>query len=202
MKNFCTSRPRYILVEWVSVIVLLLPVGSWGQVSNPPQTLPQMPGIPKLQTPAAQPPSVVVTIEQAIELATKNNPTLQANRTLIYQNKEQEVTANLRPNPVLTVDAQFLPIFTPDRFTSDYINVLAEFDAGIAYMFERGKKRQHRLQAARDQTAVTEAQVADMERTTVESTAQEFITALLAKSNLEFAEQFLQSYEKSVGISG
>ena len=160
-----------------------------------------MPGIPKLPTPAPQPPSVVITIEQAIDFAKRNNPTLQANRTLIYQNREQEVTANLRPNPVLTLDAQFLPIFSPDMFTSNYINYNAEFDAGIAYLFERGKKRQHRLQAARDQTAVTEAQVADAERTTVESAAQEFITALLAKSNLEFAEQFLQSYEHSVGIS-
>src|SRR5271166_3474256 len=208
MKNFFACRLRFLLVACVGVLALLLPVVLWGQASNSPQTLPpasgttQMPGIPKLRTAAPQPPSVVITIEQAIELATKNNPTLQANRTLIYQNKEQEVTANLRPNPVLTVDAQFLPIFTPDRFTSDYINVLAEFDAGIAYLIERGKKRQHRLQAARDQTAVTESQVADMERTTVENTAQEFITALLAKSNLQFAEQFLQSYEQSVGISG
>src|SRR5271165_2892609 len=206
MRNVFLRMSLGILLRRVSVLLLLLPLVLWGQVSNPPQTSPpapaQVPGIPRLRTAAPQPPSVVITIEQAIELATKNNPTLQANRTLIYQNREQEVTANLRPNPVLTVDAQFLPIFTPDRFTSDYINVLAEFDAGIACLIERGKKRQHRLQAARDQTAVTESQVADMERTTVESAAQEFITALLAKSNLQFAEQFLQSYEQSVGISG
>lgn len=206
MKNFFTRRPHCVLVQCVTVLVFLLPVVLWGQVSNPPQASPpasgktQMPGVPKLRTAAPQPPSMLITIEQAIDFAKRNNPTLQANRTLIYQNKEQEVTANLRPNPVLTVDAQFLPIFNPDKFTSDYINVLAEFDVGVAYLFERGKKRQHRLQAARDQTAVTEAQVADAERTTAESAAQEFITALLAKSNLEFAEQFLQSYEHSVGI--
>jgi outer membrane protein, heavy metal efflux system len=207
MKNFVACWPRRILVEFAGVLVLLLPVALGGQVSNPPQTLPpasgttQVPGIPQL--PAATPlaPAVLVTIEQAIEFAKRNNPTLQANRTLIYQNREQEVTANLRPNPVLTVDAQFLPIFTPDMFTSNYINYNAEFDAGIAYLFERGKKRQHRLQAARDQTAVTESQVADAERTTVENAAQEFITALLAKSNLQFAEQLLQSYEHSVGVS-
>src|SRR5208283_4253453 len=57
------------------------------------------------------------------------------------------------------------------------------------------------LQAARDLTAVTEAQVADAERTTVESTAQQFITALLAKANLEFAMKLLDSYQHSVKIS-
>ncbi len=207
MKNFVACWPRPILVEFAGVLVLLLPVALAGQVSNPPQTLPpasgatQMPGIPQLPAAAPPAPAVLVTIEQAIEFAKRNNPTLQANRTLIYQNREQEVTANLRPNPVLTVDAQFLPIFTPDMFTSNYIDYNAEFDAGIAYLFERGKKRQHRLQAARDQTAVTESQVADAERTTVENAAQEFITALLAKSNLQFAEQLLQSYEHSVGVS-
>ena len=207
MRNFFLRRFYCIPIIQTGVLALALPAALWGQAPNPPQALPpapgttQVPGIPKLPTPVLQPPSVVITIEQAIDFAKRNNPTLQANRTLIYQNREQEVTANLRPNPVLTVDAQFLPIFTPDMFTSNYINYNAEFDAGIAYLFERGKKRQHRLQAARDQTAVTEAQVTDAERTTVESAAQEFITALLAKSNLEFAEQFLQSYEHSVGIS-
>jgi cobalt-zinc-cadmium efflux system outer membrane protein len=189
------------------MVVLLLPVLLRGQVSNPPQTVPptsgtrQVPGIPQLPVTPPQAPSMLITIEQAIELAKQNNPTLQANRTLVYQNKEQEVTANLRPNPVLTLDAQFLPIFTPDMFTSNYINSNSEFDAVVAYLFERGKKRQHRLQAAKDVTAVTESQVADAERTTVESAAQQFITALLAKDNLQFAEQFLQSYEHTVGIS-
>jgi len=207
MRNFFARKLSRILTECVGVLVLLLPAGLWGQVSSPRQGVPptsgttQVPGLPQLPAPPLQTASTLITIEQAIDFAKKNNPMLQANRTLIYQNKEQEVTANLRPNPVLTVDAQFLPIFSPDMFTSDYINVLAEFDVGIAYLFERGKKRQHRLQAARDQTAVTESQVADAERTTVENAAQEFITALLAKSNLEFAEQFLQSYEHSVGIS-
>jgi cobalt-zinc-cadmium efflux system outer membrane protein len=196
-----------MLVHCVAVPVLLLPFVLWGQVSSPRQTVPpapgttQVPGIPKLPARALQPPSVVITIEQAIDFAKRNNPALQANQTMISQNKEQEVTANLRPNPVLTLDAQFLPIFSPDMFTSNYINSNSEFDAVVAYLFERGKKRQHRLQAAKDVTAVTELQVADAERTTVESAAQEFTTALLAKSNLEFAEQFLQSYEHSVGIS-
>jgi len=179
----------------VAVVVVLAPgCMLWGQ------TLPQTPATS--QAPGApQAPSTLVTIDQAIELAKKNNPTLQANRTLISQNKEQEVTANLRPNPVLSWDAQYLPLFSPDLWSSNYIDNTAQFDMGVGYLFERGRKRQHRLQAARDLTAVTGAQVADAERTTVESAAQQFISALLAKANLEFAIQLLDSYQHSVNIS-
>ncbi len=208
MSNFVSKRMRRVVLLGGGLLVLALAVSSWGQISNSPQTSPpsaptaQVPAIPQMQTKSApQIPAMLITIEQAIEFAKRNNPTLQANRTLISQNKEQEVTANLRPNPVLTLDAQFLPIFSPDNFSSTYINELAEFDAGVAYLFERGKKRQHRLQAAKDATAVTEAQIADAERTTVESAAQQFIAALLAKDNLEFATRLLDSYVHSVGIS-
>jgi cobalt-zinc-cadmium efflux system outer membrane protein len=144
---------------------------------------------------------MVITLDQAIELARQGNPTLLAQRTLISQNQEQEVTANLRPNPTLSADAQYLPLFSPDMWSSSYLDNTAQFDLGIGYLFERGKKRQHRLQAAKDATSVTESQVLDAERTTVANTAEQFVAALLAKSNLEFAERVLESYQHTVGIS-
>lgn len=170
---------------------------------NAPQAspAPTIPG-PQMQAPGKpRTPEMVITIDQAIEFAKKNNPALQAQRTLISQGREQEVTANLRPNPTLSWDAQFLPLFTPDLWSSDYINSVAQFDVGIGYLFERGKKRQHRLQAAKDMTSVTESQTLDLERTTVANTAQQFVAALLAKSNLDFAEHLLDSYQHTVGIS-
>lgn len=146
-------------------------------------------------------PDMVISLDEAIELARHNNPSLQAQRTLIYQNREQEVTANLRPNPALSWDAQYLPIFEPHLFSSDYIDQAAQFDLGIGYLFERGGKRQHRLAAAKASTAVTEAQVLDAERTTVAQTAQQFVTALLAKSTLDFAGHLLDSYQHTVTLS-
>jgi cobalt-zinc-cadmium efflux system outer membrane protein len=140
-------------------------------------------------------------MDQAIDLARRNNPALQAQRTLVYQSREDEVTANLRPNPTLSWDAQYLPLFDPHLFSSDYTNQTAQFDAGIGYLFERGRKRQNRLAAARTATAVTEAQVADAERTTIAATAQQFISALLAKSTLDFSEHLLDSYQHTVDAS-
>ncbi|MGC2108150.1 MAG: TolC family protein [Candidatus Korobacteraceae bacterium] len=146
-------------------------------------------------------PAMIISLDQAIELAKKNNPSLQAQRTLTFQNKEQEVTANLRPNPQLSWDAQYLPIFTPHLFSADYIDNTAQFDAGLSYLFERGQKRQHRLLAAKDATSVTESQVMDAERTLVANIAQQFVVVLLAKSNYDFAQRLLDSYQGTVGVS-
>jgi cobalt-zinc-cadmium efflux system outer membrane protein len=150
---------------------------------------------------ASQAPAVRITLDEAIRLALQHNHALQAARTTILQNQALETTANLRPNPVLSADAQFLPIFQPSQFTSDYINNNAQFDLGIGYTFERGKKRQHRLLAAKDQTTVSRSQVADNERLLAFNTAQQFIAVVLAQSTIDFAQQDLDSFQKTVDIS-
>ena len=149
---------------------------------------------------APQIPPARVTLDQAIEIALKHNHSLQAARTMILQNQAQEITANLRPNPTLSGDAQFLPFFNPGDFTSEYLDNNAQFDVGIGYLFERGQKRQHRLQAAKDQTAVTTAQVGDNERTLTFNVASQFIAALLAQANVELADTDLKSFQQTVDI--
>src|SRR5208283_3406296 len=101
----------------------------------------------------------LITLDEAIDLALGHNHSLKATRTLILQNQAQEITANLRPNPTFNFDSQFLPIFSPSDFSSNNLSEVQQFDTGIGYLFERGHKRQRRLQAARDQTAVTRAQI-------------------------------------------
>jgi cobalt-zinc-cadmium efflux system outer membrane protein len=149
----------------------------------------------------AQAPGTRVTLEQAIDMALQHNHSLLAARTTIQQNQSLEVTANLRPNPVLLGDAQFLPIFQPSNFTSDYLENSAQFDLGIGYLFERGAKRQHRLEAAKDQTAVTTAQVSDDERTLTFNVASQFVAAELAQANLDLANVDLTSFQQTVDVS-
>src|SRR6516225_12184011 len=143
----------------------------------------------------------LISLDQAIDLALAHNHAMKATRTLILQNQAQEITANLRPNPTFGIDSQFIPIFTPQDFNPDDLNLTQQFDVGISYLFERGKKRQHRLQAARDQTAVTTAQVADAERTLISNVGQEFVSVLLAESTLRFAELDLKSFQDTANIS-
>ncbi len=142
-----------------------------------------------------------ISLEQAVALSLEHNHSLKAARTQILQSQAQEVTAGLRPNPVLSGDSQFLPFFNPSNFSADNLDQLTQFDVGIGYLFERGGKRRRRLEAARDQTAVTRFQVADNERGIVFNVAQQFIAALLAKANVELASQNLQSFKQTAEIS-
>jgi cobalt-zinc-cadmium efflux system outer membrane protein len=142
-----------------------------------------------------------ITLDQAIDLALAHNHSIKATRTLILQNQDQEITANLRPNPTLGVDTQFVPFFSPQYFSSDNLNQTQQFDIGVGYLFERGHKRQRRLQAARDQTAVTRAQVADAERTLAFNVGQQFVSVLLAESTLQFAMEDLKGFQQTVDIS-
>jgi len=153
-------------------------------------------------TAAAQSPNTtLITLDQAIELALAHNHSLQATRTLILQNQALEITANLRPNPTFGADSQFIPIFSPQDFSADDLNLTQQFDIGLSYLFERGHKRQRRLQAARDQTAVTRSQVSDAERTLAFNVGQQFVSVLLAESTLQLAQQDLKSFQQTTDIA-
>src|SRR5579859_7622255 len=145
--------------------------------------------------------TTLISLDQSINLALAHNHALQASRTQILQNQAQEITANLRPNPTLGLDTQFVPFFSPQDFSGDNLNNVQQFDVGLSYLFERGHKRQRRLQAARDTTAVTRAQVADAERTLAFNVGQQFVSVLLAESTLQFALQDLKSFQQTVDIS-
>jgi cobalt-zinc-cadmium efflux system outer membrane protein len=145
--------------------------------------------------------TTMISLDQAIDLALAHNHSIKATRTLILQNQAQEITANLRPNPTLGADSQFIPFFSPQDFSGENLNETQQFDIGIGYLFERGHKRQRRLQAARDQTAVTRAQFTDAERSLAFNVGQQFVSVLLAESTLRFALQDLQSFQQTVDIS-
>jgi cobalt-zinc-cadmium efflux system outer membrane protein len=180
-------------------VALALPISIVAQGQK-------MPPLPPASAPAVAPLSAPsapthISMDEAIRLALQHNHALQATRTTILQNQAEEVTANLRPNPTLSWDSQFFPLFSPSQFSTDYLENQAQFDVGIGYLFERGKKRQHRLQSARDQTAVTRSQVNDSQRQLIFNTSQQFIAVLLAQSTVDLARQDAESFQQTVNIS-
>ena len=189
----------------IPALVVCLASATAAQTSpSPPPSAPQnaTPGAAPQNTPSGQVHGAVrITMDQAIQMALQHNHNLKAARTTIQQDEALEITANLRPNPVLTADAQFLPIFQPNQFTADYINTTAQFDLGIAYLFERGRKRQHRLQAAQDVTAQTKSLVTDNERTLTFNVASQFVAVQLAESTLDLALQDMKSFQNTLDIS-
>lgn len=188
---------RLYRLIWLIFVSFSLAAGA----QSPPATGQSPPAAPQAQTLAQKPGTTLISLDDAIRLALQHNHNLLAARTTIQQSEAEEVTANLRPNPVLIGDAQFLPIFQPDQFSADYIDDTAQFDLGVSYLFERGKKRQHRLQAAKDVTAVTKSQVADNERTLSFNVASQFINVEMAESTLALAQQDLKSFRNTLDIS-
>jgi cobalt-zinc-cadmium efflux system outer membrane protein len=196
---------RSCFLRFCIPLVLVYLVEAAGAQTPPPQGQGLPPNTQSPAPPASQlaqkPGSQLITLDQAIQMALDHNHSLLAARTTVQQSEAEEITANLRPDPVLTGDVQYLPIFQPSNFSADYLENSAEFDVGVSYLFERGKKRQHRLQAARDATAVTRAQVSDNERTLEYNVAAGFINVELAESTLELATQDLKSFQNTLDIT-
>lgn len=173
-------------------------MGSLGILSLACLSLAAIPAASQ-QSPAA----MRIDLEQAIRLALRHNHALQAARTTILQSEAQEITANLRPNPALSVDYNFVPVFSPSYFgqPASSLPLPQEFDATFAYTWEMAHKRQARLNAAKDQTAVTRSLVADNERSLAFNVASQFIDVLLAESTLDLAQRDLKSFQDTVDIS-
>src|SRR6202011_341019 len=77
-----------------------------------------------------------ITLDQAIQMALEHNHTLLAARTTVRQNEAQEITANLRPNPTLFTDWEYLPLVHLGESLGTYLHDSTEGDIGLSYLFE------------------------------------------------------------------
>lgn len=152
---------------------------------------------------------VRITLDEAVHMALEHNHNMLAMMTTVQQSQAEEITQNLRPNPTLFADWEYLPLGSPSRqnpnlysgvSTNDYLNNNTEADIGLSYLIERGGKRHDRLQAQKDITAQTRSLVADNGRGLTFQVATLFFSAQLAESTLELAEKDLKSFQQTVDI--
>ncbi len=122
------------------------------------------------------------TWEQMLDKFLSTNPTLRAQAQSIESNRASEITAGLRPNPQLQNDTTGATL-------------------GLYQEFEIGGKRPARMQSARLVTAISQTDLADTRRTLVFNLRQAFVAALLAKSDLDFAQDNLTNYQKVVDLN-
>jgi len=141
-----------------------------------------------------------ITLDEAVQMALQHNHNMLASRTTIQQSQAEEITANLRPNPTLFADWEYLPLNHSGQ-NAQYLHDSTEGDLGLSYLLERGKKRQHRLAAAKDITAQTRSLVTDNERGLTFNTAALFVNVQLAESTIELAEKDLKSFQQTVDLS-
>ncbi len=121
------------------------------------------------------------------------NRQLQAGRLGIDEQKANEITANLRPNPDLgfTLDQlTFLPN-SPYRPLADALPLVES-----SYLIERRHKRALRLQSAQQDTQISISQQSDLDRTLLFNLRSAFVQTLQAQAVLAVAQENLAYYDR------
>lgn len=127
------------------------------------------------------------------------NPTLKANALSVQESKAQEITANLRPNPQLSLSTdgtQLVPnngVWKPLSGT--------DFVSNLSYLHERDHKRELRLESAQEGTRIAESQNEDAKRNLEFTLRGAFVNTLQAKALLELSQTELDYYDHIIEIS-
>lgn len=126
------------------------------------------------------------------------NPALLAGKVSIDESRADEITANLRPNPDMTLGWDQLTPFS----TSPYRPLWQSYVFwNIDYLHERGHKRELRLASAQQATAVAVSAQSDLERTLMFNLRDAFVRVLLAKAIVGVAQENLGYYDKVISVS-
>jgi len=154
-------------------------------------------GVAGAQTPSAGTSPSVISMDDAVRIALAYNQSLRAQRLNVDQNRAEEITAALKPNPTFSTLVDTIPLFSPQtvRFNTQI------YSQSLAYTYERGGKREKRLSVAKDNTDVTAKTVTDNERQLRFQVVQAFINVLLAKSVLQFAKDDLANFSQVVDLN-
>lgn len=129
----------------------------------------------------------------------KANPTLQAGQIGIDESRAQEITANLRPNPNLTVLADQIDPFNGGPSHGPFAYLLSS--GGVTYLWERDHKRGLRLESAQRGTAVAISGQADLERSLVFNLRGAFVQTLQEKAILNLAKENLAYYDHVLEVN-
>ena len=150
------------------------------------------------QTPV--PADQTVTLDQAIQEALAKNLTLAAEKLNVNVAEAREITARLRPNPVLTVSGQTLNLlgahYSPDTpLGPNQLNIHTDFP------LERGHKREERIAVAKQEKSLVELGVREVMRQVIAAVQNAFVDVQQAKESVKLAQQNLQSLQGVVTIN-
>jgi len=127
------------------------------------------------------------------------NPTLRAGQIGIDESRAQEITANLRPNPSLTILADQIDPFSGGPPHGPFSYFLPS--ATVNYLWERQHKRGLRLESAQKGTAVVTSGQADLERNLLFNLRGAFVQTLQEKAILNLAKENLAYYDHVLDVN-
>ena len=139
-----------------------------------------------------------LTWDQVRERFEAANPTLRAAQLGVEENRAQEVTASLRPNPLVTTTLDQLNPFTPNPYRP--LGETLPLVSG-SYLYERQHKRELRTESAHQATQVAQSQADDQRRSLLFSLRNSFVQMLQAKAVLEVAHENLAYYDRLLDVS-
>jgi outer membrane protein, heavy metal efflux system len=149
-----------------------------------------------------------LTLAQAEELLRLRSLAVAANRQQLEASRAGRLAAGFKPNPVLTLGAQQLPVTSNvpgsvPRILSTNPDAGANpvLTAHVDKIIERGSKRELRVAQADAVVDSTLAQIEDTLRTQRFQLRQAFVAALLARDNLELAAQLQDQYAQTVALT-
>jgi outer membrane protein, heavy metal efflux system len=140
-----------------------------------------------------------LTWDQAKAKFEASNPALKADADNVDEMRAEEITAFLRPNPQFSLTAdgtQLAPsngIWTPLKGTYEV--------PSFSYLHERERKRELRLESAKQGTQITQSLHEDLKRTMLFTLRSAFVATLQAKYVLDLAKADLEYYDKIIDIS-
>jgi cobalt-zinc-cadmium efflux system outer membrane protein len=149
---------------------------------------------PSPPQPAISTVAAPLTLSQVIDLAHRANPTLLSAAQHLAAVRAQEITAGLRQNPGALLGTQMVTLDPGDP------NGTWFYQFGVSRLFERGGKRDARLDNARSTTALTGFQLDDQRRQTDLAIRQAFSRMLYAQDALAISRDNLTDYQKTVSL--
>ena len=150
---------------------------------------------------AAQPGGERLTLEQVVEEALSRNLRLLAERFNVSIGEARLMQARLRPNPVLSGEANYLDWLGAGIDPAITAAGPTEYSARIDYIVERGGKRQSRIAVAEAAKAVAQLELLNATRTLLLDVQSAFTDVLLAKENLALAQENLDVFQRIVAVN-
>ncbi len=134
----------------------------------------------------AQAPVTTLSLDDAVALALRENPTVRAKQHEYRASQAQEITAGLRPNPTAS--------YSGDQLGSSSVD--PQHFWALEQPIELGGKRGRRLDAARAAIRVTAAELDDVRRQTVAQVKKAFTDTLVAEATLALAGENLRTIDE------
>jgi outer membrane protein, heavy metal efflux system len=128
-----------------------------------------------------------------------NNPVLGADAVNVEEIKAQEITAFLRPNPQFTLSEDGTQLAPHNGVWQPLTGT--QLQPNISYLHERQRKRELRLETAKEGTSIAASEHEDLKRNLLFNLRAAFVATLQAKTIVDLSKADLEYYDKIIEIS-